>query len=208
LIDFIVIAITIFLSADISCAQYSIFNAETFDSKNIEIKADETSFDKKNSEILAYGNVQIVLKLKTGETVIAKGSFAKYNTISEGGEIWGEGTSIKYYVKGSSIPITMHAKKIQFDKNEVSIKAHSDVVVETSSGSIRSDNALFDQKTFSAIFKKDKKRPVAEFWNEDQNQTYTADKITFFNNNDNKKIFMEGDVKGKIKMEGTNDTKN
>jgi uncharacterized membrane protein (DUF485 family) len=48
LIDFIVIAIAIFLSADISCAQYSIFNAETFDSKNIEIKADETSFDKKN----------------------------------------------------------------------------------------------------------------------------------------------------------------
>jgi lipopolysaccharide export system protein LptA len=210
LIDFIVLVGAVFLSADISCAQYSIFGAETFDSKNIEIKADETSFDKKNSGILASGNVQIVLKLKNGETVVVEGSFAKYSTITENGKIWGKNTGIKYYAKGSSSPVIMRAKEIQFDKSGENIKAYHDVVVESSSGTIRADNALFYQKTSGATFEKDKTRPVASFMYDGKKQVYTADKMIFYYSKDARKVLMEGDVKGTIEMEmeGNNDTKN
>jgi lipopolysaccharide export system protein LptA len=190
------------LNANIICAQtVSLFGSETFDAKNIEIKADETSFDKKNSEILASGNVQIVSKFKTGETVKAAGSFAKYSTIGEIGKIWGEGTFIEYFVKNSSSPVSMRAKEIEFDKNGKNIKANGDVVAESSSGTIRADNASFDQKTLAVVFGKGKTRPVAEFMYNGKKQIYNADKIIFYDNEDAKKVFMEGDVKGKIEME-------
>jgi lipopolysaccharide export system protein LptA len=201
LINFVVLVGVITLSANIICAQtVSLFGSETFDGRNIEIKADETSFDKRNSEILASGNVQIVSKLKTGETVKASGSFAKYSTIREVGKIWGRGTVIEYFVKNSSSPVTMHAKEIQFDKSGENIKANGDVVVVSSSGTIRSDNALFDKKTSGAVFGKGEIRPVAEFTYKGKKQVYNADKIILYDNEGYKKILMEGDVKGKIEM--------
>jgi lipopolysaccharide export system protein LptA len=189
------------LSANSACAQtIPLFGSGTFDSQNIEIKADETSFDKKNSEILASGNVQIVSKLKNGETVKVTGSSAIYSTITGGGKIWGANTSIEYSIKNSSSPVTMYAKEIQFDKSSENIKANGDVIVVSSSGTIRSDNALFDKKTSGAIFGKGKTRPVAEFTYKGKKQVYNADRIILYDNEDAKKVFMEGDVKGKIEM--------
>jgi lipopolysaccharide export system protein LptA len=202
LINFIVLVGFVLLSANSACAQtIPLFNLGTFDSQNIEIKADETSFDKKNSEISAFGNVQIVLELKNCETVEATGSFAKYNTITGKGKVWGKSTSIKYSIKNSSSPVTIHAKEIQFDKSSENIKANGDVVVVSSSGTIHSDNALFDKKTSGAIFGKGKTRPVAEFIYKGKKQIYNADRIILYDNEDTKKVFMEGDVKGKIEME-------
>ncbi|MDR1244790.1 MAG: hypothetical protein LBJ98_02290, partial [Endomicrobium sp.] len=210
-IDFVVLLSVVFFSTAVSCAQDSIFESKTFDNKNTEIIADRTSFDKKHSEFLASGNVKIVSKFTNGERVEASGSFAKYNTNTGKGKLWGKGkkTSVKYFVKGSSMPVIIWAEEMQFDKNGENIKTYGDVFVVTSSGTIRSDNATFDQKTSEAVFKKDKKRPVAEVKYEGRKQFYEANKIIFYDNNDVKKIFMEGDVKGKIEMEDTiNDTKN
>jgi lipopolysaccharide export system protein LptA len=211
LIDFVVSLSVVFFSTMVSCAQDSIFESKTFDNKNTEIIADRTSFDKKHSEFLASGNVKIVSKFTNGERVEASGSFAKYNTNTGKGKLWGKGkkTSVKYFVKGSSMPVIIWAEEMQFDKNGENIKTYGDVFVVTSSGTIRSDNATFDQKTSGAVFKKDKKRPVAEVRYEGRKQFYEANKMIFYDNNDVKKIFMEGDVKGKIEMEDTiNDTKN
>jgi lipopolysaccharide export system protein LptA len=214
LIDFVVSLSVIFFSAAVSCAQDSIFKSKTFDNKNTEIIADKTSFDKKRSEFSASGNVKVVSKFINGKRVEASGSFAKYNTNAGKGKLWGKGekTSVKYFVKGASTPVIIWADEMQFDKNGKSIKAYGDVFVVTSSGTISSDNAAFDQKTSSVVFKKDKKRPVAEVKYEGRKQFYEANKIIFYdndNNNDVKKIFMEGDVKGKIEMEDTiNDTEN
>jgi len=211
LINFVVSVSVVFFSTAVSCAQDSIFESKTFDNKNTEIIADKTSFDKKHSEFLASGNVKIVSKFTNGERVEASGSFAKYNTNTGKGKLWSRGkkTSVKYFVKGSSTPVIIWAEEMQFDKNGENIEAYGDVFVVTSSGTIRSDNATFDQKTCGAIFKKDKKRPVAEVGYEGRKQLYEANKIIFYDNNDVKKIFMEGEVKGKIEMEDTiNDTKN
>jgi lipopolysaccharide assembly outer membrane protein LptD (OstA) len=203
LIDFVVSLSIVFLSASVSCAQNSIFESKTFDNKNTEIIADKTSFDKKHSEFLASGNVKVASKFKNGEKVEASGSFAKYNTNAGKGKLWGKNTLVKYFVKGSSTPVMMRAKEIQFDKGKGSVKAYGDVLVVTSLVSIRSDNALFDRKTYGAVFEKDKTRPVAEVTRDGGRQVYEADKIIFYDNKDVKKIFMKGNVKGKIEMEDT-----
>jgi lipopolysaccharide export system protein LptA len=209
LIDFVVSLAVIFFSLAFSCAQDSIFGSKTFDNKNTEITADKTSFDKKHSEFSASGNVKVVSKLKNDERIEALGNFGQYNTVTGKGKIWGKDTLVKYFVKGSSTPVMMRAKEIQFDKGEESVKAYGDVLVITSSGTISSDNALFDKKTSGAIFEKDQKRPVADFMCEGRKQVYEADKMILYDSKDVKKIFMEGDVKGKIEMEDLpNDTKN
>jgi lipopolysaccharide export system protein LptA len=203
LIDFVVSLSVVFLSVAVSCAQSSLFGTKTFDNRNTEITADKTSFDKKRSEFSASGNVQAVSKLKNGERIEAYGSFAKYNTTTGKGKIWGKNTLVKYFVKDLPKPVTMRAKEIQFDKGKESVKAYGDVLVVTSSGDIRSDKALFDQKTSGAVFEKDKTRPVAKVMYNGRKQIYEADKIIFYDNKEVKKIFMEGDVKGKIEMEDT-----
>jgi lipopolysaccharide assembly outer membrane protein LptD (OstA) len=203
LIDFVVSLSLVFFSTVVSCDQDSIFKSKTFDNKNTEIIADKTSFDKKHSEFLASGNVKVMSKFTNGESVEVSGSFAKYNTNAGKGKLWGgdKKASVKYFVKGSSTPVIIWAEEMQFDKNVENIKAYGDVFVVTSSCTIRSDTATFDQKTSGAVFKKDKKRPVAEFRYESKKQFYEANKIIFYDNNDVKKIFLEGDVKGKIEME-------
>jgi lipopolysaccharide assembly outer membrane protein LptD (OstA) len=209
LINFVVSLSVVFLSIAVSCAQDSIFKSKTFDNKNTEIIADKTSFDKKHSEFLASGNVKVVSKFKNGDRIEASGRFAKYNTNSGKGKLWGKNTLVKYFVKGSSTPFIMLAKEIKFDKNGENIKAYGDVFIVTSSGTIRSDNVLFDQKISGAVFEKDKIRPVAEVVSEGRKQLYEANKMIFYDTDDGKKIFMEGNVKGKIEMENTiNDTKN
>jgi lipopolysaccharide assembly outer membrane protein LptD (OstA) len=213
LIDFVVSLSVAFFITAISCAQDSIFKSKTFDNKNTEIIADKTSFNKKHSEFLASGNVKIVSKFTSGERVEASGNFAKYNTNAGKVKLWcrDKKTSVKYFVKGSSTPIIIWAEEMQFDKNSENIKAYGDVFVVTSSGTVRSDNATFDQKTSVAVFKKDKKKPIAEVTYKSKKQLYEANKIIFYDTdtNDVKKIFMKGDVKGKIEMEDTiNDTKN
>jgi lipopolysaccharide export system protein LptA len=211
LINFVV-SLSVF-SVAVSYAQTSIFKSKTFDNKNTEIIADKTSFDKKHSEFLASGNVKLVSKFTNGKRIEASGSFAKYNTNEGKVKMWSRGkkTSVKYFVNGSSEPVIIWAEEMQFDKNAENIKAYGNVFVVTSSGTICSDNAMLDQKTSGAVFKKDKKRPLAEVRYGGRKQLYEADKIIFYDNdnNDVKKILMEGHVKGKIEMEDTmNDTKN
>jgi lipopolysaccharide assembly outer membrane protein LptD (OstA) len=211
LIDFVVSLSVVFFNVAGACAQDSIFKSKMFDNKKTEIIADKTFFDKKYSEFLASGNVKVVSKFTNGERVEASGNFAKYNINSGKGKLWGRGkkTSVKYFAKGSSMPVIICAEELQFDKSGENIKAYGDVFVVTSSGTIRSDNALFDQRTSVAVFEKDKTRPVAEVRYEGRIQLYEANKMIFYDNNGVKKIFMEGDVKGKVEMEDTiNDTKN
>jgi lipopolysaccharide export system protein LptA len=201
LIDFIVSLSVVFFNTAVFCAQDSIFKSKTFDNKNTEIIADKTSFNKKHSEFLAYGNIKIVSKFTNGEMVEALGSFAKYNINTGKGKLWGNGKkiSVKYFVNGS-LPVIIWAEEMQFDKNSESIKAYGDVFVVTSSGAIHSDNVLFDQKTYGSVFEKDKIRPVAEARYEGIKQFYEANKMIFYDDNNYVKIFMEGDVKGRIEM--------
>jgi lipopolysaccharide export system protein LptA len=192
-----------------SRAQDSIFGTKAFDNQNTEIRADNTSFDKKRSEFMAFGNVRIVSKFKNGERVEAFGNFAKYNTQTEKGKIWGKGTMIKYFVKTSTRPVIVCAGEIQFDKTNGNIRAYKDVFVKTSSGIITSDNVVFDKKTSEAVFEKGKKRPVADVMYDSRKQTYEADKMIFYDGPGVKKMFMEGSVKGKIEMEDVeNDIEN
>jgi lipopolysaccharide export system protein LptA len=195
--------IIIFFVLTFSCAhaQDSIFGYKTFDNQNTEIIADNTSFDNKHSEFIALGNIKVISKLKNGDRIEGFGNAAKYNTKTGKGKIWGKDTMIKYFVKTYPEPVIMHAKEIQFDKGNESIEAYGDVFVITSSGTIISDNIIFDKKTSGAIFEKDKKRPVADIMHDNRKQIYEADKMIFYDSPDVKKIFMEGSVKGKIEME-------
>jgi lipopolysaccharide assembly outer membrane protein LptD (OstA) len=203
LINFIVSLSVVFLSLAVSCAQDSIFKPKTFGNKSTEIIADKTSFDKKRSEFMASGNVKVVSEFKNGDRIEASGRFAKYNINSRKGKLWGKNTLIKYFVKSSSKPFIIWAKEIKFDKNDKNIKAYGDVFIVTFSTTICSDNALFDQKISGVVLEKDKIRPVAEVVSEGRKQLYEADKMIFYDTSDVKKIFMEGNVKGKIEMENT-----
>lgn len=209
LINLAVSLIIIFGGLAFSCAQDSIFGTKTFDNQNTEIIANNASFDKKCSEFLASGNVKIVSKLKSGERIEAFGNSAKYNAKTGKGKIWGKDTKIKYFGKTSPKPVIIRAKEIQFDGCNESVEAYEDVFVIISSGTIISDNVIFDKKTSGAVFEKDKKRPVADIVYNNRKQTYEADKMIFYDSPDVKKIFMEGSVKGKIEMEDiTNGIKN
>jgi lipopolysaccharide assembly outer membrane protein LptD (OstA) len=201
LINLAVSLIIIFCNLAFSCDQDSIFGPKTFDNQNTEIIADNISFDKKHSEFLASVNVKIISKLKSGERIEAFGNSAKYNTKTGKGEIGGKDTMIKYFTKTSPKPVIIRAKEIQFDKGNESIGAYEDVFVITSSGTIISDNVVFDKKTSMAVFEKDKKRPVADIMYDNRKQIYEADKMILYDSSDVKKIFMEGSVKGKIGME-------
>jgi lipopolysaccharide export system protein LptA len=201
LIDFVVSLFIIFFNTVVFCAQDSIFKSKTFDNKNTEIIADKAFFNKKHSEFLASGNVKIVSRFTNDDRVEALGGFVKYNINAGKGKLWGRDKkiSIKYFVNGPSMPVIIWAEEIEFDKNGENIKAYGDVFVVTSSGVIHSDSVLFDRKISGSIFEKDKTRPVAEIRYEGTKQLYEANKMIFYDNN-YVKIFMEGDVKGKIEM--------
>ncbi|MDR2772665.1 MAG: hypothetical protein LBB93_04275 [Elusimicrobiota bacterium] len=87
-----------------------------------------------------------------------------------------------------------------YDKNKSAVSAFGNVVIVTSSGTIRSDNAVYDTDSKILIMRKDKKRPEADVIYEGRKGFYRADKITFYNY-DKKRILLEGDVSGKIQME-------
>ncbi|MDR1951917.1 MAG: hypothetical protein LBQ37_00180 [Elusimicrobiota bacterium] len=90
--------------------------------------------------------------------------------------------------------------EMSYDKNTSIISALGNVVITTSSGTIRSDNAVFNSTTNILIMRKDEKRPEADVIYEGRKGFYSADKITFYNY-ENKRIVLEGDVRGKIQME-------
>jgi lipopolysaccharide assembly outer membrane protein LptD (OstA) len=166
--------------------------------------ANEMLYDKKQSEILAFGNVKLFSKNLKNESLEIYGSFAKYNMCTEIGKIWGDNTMIKYFIHASSSTSTiiLYADKVYIDKNMQILSAYDNVKVITSYGTIYSDNAIFDRKTFEVIFKKDKNRPIADVLYNGNKGIYEADKMVFDNfENNNKKIIMTGSVLGKIKME-------
>jgi lipopolysaccharide export system protein LptA len=204
-VEFVVSLSVVFLISIISCAYGSIFETKTFDNENTKITARKTSFDKKKSEILYFGNVQIISKFKSGERVEAFGNFAKYNTITGRGKICGKGTFVKYFYfpENSSVlvMVVIYAQEVQFDEVEEIIKAFGDVVVINSSGVIHSDNVIFSKKTSRAVFEKDKKRPNINIVYNNRKQFYESDKIIFYDKKkDARKVFMKGSVKGKIEM--------
>ncbi|GHT51143.1 hypothetical protein AGMMS49990_04860 [Endomicrobiia bacterium] len=164
-----------------------------------KITADKMTYYKKKSDLLAEGEVKLSLKNKKGEPIEASGNLAKYNTTSQIGEIYGDRASIKYFIEGSTVPYTLYAKKINIDRKNQTLRAYDDVKVITSSGTISSDNGVFDKNNTSIVFKKDKKRPIADVHHDGNKGLYKADEMIFYDKDN--RIVMKGSVTGKIKME-------
>jgi lipopolysaccharide export system protein LptA len=89
------------------------FETKTFDNKNTEITANETSFDKKKSEFSASGNVRIVSKFKNGDRFEALGRFARYNATTGKGKIWGKNTLVKYFVKAGDQQLQLNVLDVE-----------------------------------------------------------------------------------------------
>jgi lipopolysaccharide assembly outer membrane protein LptD (OstA) len=177
----------------------SLGNSKAFNNGNV-ITADKMTYDKKKSDVLAKGNVKLVLKNQKGEPIEARGSFAEYNMNSQSGKIWGNNALIKYFVENSTTPYVLHAKEIDIDRKNQTLRAYNNVEVITSSGTIYSDNGVFDKNSLNVVFKKDRKRPIADIYYDGKNGRYEADEMVFYNGDNNKKIVMHGSVTGKIEI--------
>ncbi len=175
-------------------------NSKAVNGRNT-IESHEMTYDKKLSMVSAAGDVRLSSKTDEGEPVKAYGDFAEYHINTEKGKLWGEKSIVKYFMKDSVEPLLLNAKEIYLDKNLETLSAYKDVEVITSSGTIYSDNAVFDKKTDSVVMVKDEKRPTADVIYDGRKGYYEADKMIFHNSDDNKKIIMNGNVTGIIEME-------
>ena len=175
-------------------------NSKAVNNKNT-IEADIMTYDKIRELVDASGNVKLFSKTDEGELVKAYGDFAAYNMKEEKGRLWGKKTFVEYFMKDSEKPLMLNAEEIDLDKNLKKLYAHKNVEIITTSGTIVSDNAVFDKKTYSVVMIKDEKRPVADVYYDGRRGLYEADMMTFYNADDKKKIIMTGQVTGKIEME-------
>jgi lipopolysaccharide assembly outer membrane protein LptD (OstA) len=164
--------------------------------------ASKMIYDKKNSILSAFNNVILLSKMQNGKWFEVCGNSAHYYINDKKGKFWGDNTAAKYFVQNSSStpPIILHAQEIYIDRNLETLSAYNDVTIETSSGTVYSDNAVFNGKTLNVIFQKCKKRPIACV-SYDGKGFYEADEMIFNIAGDNKKIIMSGTVAGKIEME-------
>jgi lipopolysaccharide export system protein LptA len=158
------------------------------------------TYNKKDSFVSAYGNVRLYSKTDDGEPLQARGDFADYSLSLQRGKLWGKKTNLKYFPKDRD-KLELNAKEVSIDKNLETLSAYKDVEIITSSGTIYSDNAVFDKKTSSLKAVKENKRPLADVIYDGRKGRYTADEMIFYNSKDDKKIEMKGRVKGKIQME-------
>ncbi len=175
-------------------------NSKAVNGKNT-IKADKMTYVKKDNIVFAEGKVKLFSKTDEDEPLEAYGNFAKYDANTEKGKLWGSNAKIKYYMKSSSSPLVLKAQEVYIDRHLETLSAYKDVEVITSSGSIFSDNAVYDKKTESVTMKKDIKRPLADVNYDGRNGIYEADTMIFCNSEKNKKIIMNGEVKGTVEME-------
>jgi lipopolysaccharide assembly outer membrane protein LptD (OstA) len=164
--------------------------------------ASKMIYDKKKSILSAFDNVMLLSKMQNGERFEMCGNSAHYYVNDKKGKFWGDNTVAKYFVQNSSSTpsITLYAQEIYIDRNLETLNAFDDVTIETSSGIVCSDNAIFNGKTLNAIFRKCKKRPTVCV-SYDKKGFYEADEMIFNIAGDNKKIIMNGTVVGKIQME-------
>ncbi|GHT60951.1 hypothetical protein AGMMS50222_06480 [Endomicrobiia bacterium] len=201
--DDIIVGETVIISDEMEIKKTEEVTNYTGNSKAInncnEIIADKMTYYKKKSDLLAEGKVKLSLKNKKGEPIEASGNLAKYNTASQTGEIYGDSALIRYFIEGSTVPYTLHAKKINIDRKNQTLRAYDDVEVITSSGTIHSDNGVFDKNNTSIVFKKDKKRPTVNVNHDGGKGRYEADEMIFYNKDN--RIVMKGSIIGKIKME-------
>ncbi|MDR1942427.1 MAG: hypothetical protein LBQ47_08890 [Endomicrobium sp.] len=168
---------------------------------NNSVLSDKMTYDKKSSLVSASGRVKLYSKTEDGTPLEAYGDFAQYNLDSSTGRLFGKKASLKYGLKDSDSPLVLKAKEMRINKNLETLNARGDVEIITSSGTIYSDNALFDKKTYSVLAVKEDKRPSADVLYDGKKGFYEADTMIFYNSADDKKIVMKGSVKGRMHME-------
>jgi lipopolysaccharide assembly outer membrane protein LptD (OstA) len=163
--------------------------------------ADTMVYDKKKSVLSASGNIKFLSKTQKNESFETYGNFAEYYLNDGKGKFWGDDTMVKYSTQNSPSPFVLRAQEVYLDKSLKTLKAYNDVEITTSSGTIHSDNAVFYQEKLCVVFEKEEKRPVADILYEGQKGTCEADKMTFYDSDNNKRIVMSGSVEAKIEME-------
>jgi len=174
-------------------------NSKAVNGRNT-IKSDKMTYNKKDSFVSASGNVRLYSKTDDNEPLEASGDFANYSLQLQRGKLWGKKTNVKYFLKGSD-KWELNAKEVLIDRNIETLSAYKNVEIMTSSGTIYSDNAVFDKKAFTLTAVKENKRPAADVLYDGKKGFYEADEMVFYNSKDDKKIVMNGSVKGKIQME-------
>lgn len=175
-------------------------NSKAVSGKNT-ITADKMTYNKKEETVDASGNVKLFSFTDDGEPVKAYGEFALYNMPLGKGRLWGKNTFAEYFMKDSQKPLFLKAEEIEFDRNLETLSARHNVEIAASSGTIVSDNAVYDRKTASVVMVKDKRRPLADVYYDGRSGVYEADKMVFYNSATNKKIVMSGQVCGNVEME-------
>ncbi|MDR1400767.1 MAG: hypothetical protein LBI98_00365 [Endomicrobium sp.] len=169
------------------------------------ITARNITYNRGKSVISAYGDVNFLLNLKDNEMIEGCGNFAHYDMNKKKGKIWGDTTlKLKYFMNNlsSPMPTILCAQEVYIDDNLKTLNAYDDVEVITSYGTIYSDNAIFSKKEHYAVFRKDKKRPVANIFHDGIKGVCEADKMVFYGSSasDKKGVAMYGLVEVKIEM--------
>jgi lipopolysaccharide export system protein LptA len=156
-------------------------NSKAFNSNNI-VNADKITYDKINTNLSAFGNVQLRIKIKNKESFEAYGNLAQYNMTSQKGKICGKHVLIKYFIDNSTTPCILSGEEIHIDAKA---------------------------RILTTIKKNEKRRPVANVYFGSKKGLYEADKVVISEFKGTKKIMMKGSVLGKIEMKDEkNDIKN
>ncbi len=163
---------------------------------NYEISADEMKYYKDTEEVDAKGHVKFFVKNDDGSKIKAKSSKAKYNTKKMNGMMWGGKPKVEYFVKNSTNTVVLYMNKLYLRDNFESAKAVGNVRIVSSSGTIRSDNAVLNKDKKFLFMKKEKNKPQVNAWQKGKNATFKADEISLLYND--KTIKMNKNVEGKI----------
>lgn len=161
------------------------------------LMAEKIVQDKKNNMIEAFKNVRFSGFSASGEKMSGRCAKAKYNMDMNVAEMWGNKAELIFFTKESSGPLKVEAENIKMNQAKDEINASGNVVIVSSSGTAKAQAAYFDQKA-RVIHLSGTPQPQLLYGaagSKDRSE-YRADRIRLALNS--KKIFLEGNVKGKM----------
>jgi lipopolysaccharide assembly outer membrane protein LptD (OstA) len=163
------------------------------------LTADEIIQVKENNFVTATGDVKFNAVNANKDLLKGSSEKADYYLTTGKGTLYGKGSELEYFASsgpaaGAGAPMKLIADKIDFDQEEKSIFAQTNVRIITSSATAVSTTAKFDDLKKILVLEGTAPRPRLNYKTAGEDGIFSSDKITMFV--DEKKVVMEGNVSG------------